>query len=120
MADEATVTYRFLCGAGMDPSAVRRAYPGARFVARARLLPPDDGPSEGIWGILLEVPADRAGSHPDAARSVVADDGRAYDAWAEEGPGGDPAAVLAAARYWELPPAYVHALPGWSDPGDGA
>jgi hypothetical protein len=120
------------CGGRTDrdlPVSLRRGHgpvgsaprlSGARFVARARLLPPDDGPSEGIWGILLEVSADRAGSHPDAVRSVVADDGRAYDAWAEEGPGGDPAAVLAAARYWELPPAYVHALPGWSDPGDGA
>lgn len=103
---------RFLCGADMDPTALRAARPGATFLARARLA----GTAEpGVWGLLIETPL----SETDEAlplRPVLADDGRAFEARADEVPLGDPAAVLAAARYWELPPAYVRSLPGWAEP----
>jgi len=103
--------YLFLCGAEMDPSAVRAAHPGARFVARARA----GGEGEGgqVWGILLRVPAAAGGGE----REVTTDDGREFRAAAPHGwdPGGEPAAILAAARYWELPPAYVRRLSGGLD-----
>lgn len=118
--------HRFLCGADMDPTAVRAAYPGARFVARARLAtePGGDDPApEEIWGILLRLPP---GDDPDQAaaeeRGVVADDGRRLRAVAVGGgqSAGDPAAVLAAARFWELPPAYIRRLVGSEPGGDAA
>jgi hypothetical protein len=105
--------YRFLCGADMAPEAVRAAYPGATFVARARL-----GEGEGaVWGILLRVPA---GAADGPTRTVVTDDGRPFAAVAPSGgvPPGAPAAVLAEARYWELPPAYVARLAAAVGDGD--
>ena len=101
--------YRFICGADMDPTAIRAAWPGARFVARARLGE--------RWGILLSAPltdADRA--RPE--REVITDDGRAVLAHADETPAGDDAGILAAARYWELPPAYVRTLAGFEEPAE--
>lgn len=114
--------FRFLHGADMEPTAVRAAWPGARFVARACLPPPGEAPPAGVWGILIEIdaPTGPIATNADAAVRVVADDGRAFAAVAVPPPAADPAAVVAAARYWELPPAYVRALPGWSDPGDAA
>ena len=108
--------YWFVCGADMAPLLVRQAMPGARFVARARIAA--GGDEEAVWGILLHdergagaaAGTDGAG----AEREVVTDDGRSLLASAPGGwrPSGEPAAVLAAARYWELPPAYVRRLPG--------
>jgi hypothetical protein len=98
----------FLRGADMDPTRLRAARPEAKFVARARLA---ESGKPGVWGILVEAPLAEA----DAAlplRPVATDDGRSFAARADEAPSGDPAAVLAAARYWELPPAYVRSLPG--------
>jgi hypothetical protein len=104
--------YRFLSGAEMDPTAVRATYPGARFVARARLLGGGPGDaSDEIWGILIRVPG--SGKRGDAEeREVVTDDGHRFRAAVvDDGrPSGDPAAVIAAARYWELSPAYVRRL----------
>lgn len=117
MADE---RYLFLCGAEMDPTVVRRAYPAARFVARVR---PADGGGGEVWGILLRTPAGEAHPRPagDRAREVITDDGRHYQAEAPAGwhPGGEPTAILAAARYWELPPAYVRGLAGSATTGEG-
>lgn len=99
--------YRFLTGADMEPGAVLARFPGARFVARARL----DGKDGEIWGIVVRLPV---GAEVDrgVSRAVVADDGRRFEAAIEHGgrPVGEPAAVVAAARYWELPPAYVRRL----------
>jgi hypothetical protein len=105
--------YRFLCGAGMDPSLVRGALPGASFVARAYM--PGGGPGGADrWGILLDAPAvNLAGLE---SRDVVTDDGRRFQAWAETSPGGRAEEILAAARYWELPPAYVKTLEGFVEP----
>ena len=106
--------YRFLSGADMDPTAVLARYPSARFVARAALATEaTEGDATGeVWGILIRVPS--AGTAGDAgeSRPVVTDDGRTFlAAVAESGrPVGDPPAVLAAARYWELPPRYVRRL----------
>lgn len=104
--------YVFLCGAEMDPSAARAAYPEGRFVARAR-TEAAAGEAGETWGILLRVPA--PGGEGDE-RGVVTDGGRRFRAVAPAGwrPAGEPAAVLAAARYWELPPAYVRRL---AEPG---
>lgn len=114
--------YLFRYGADMDPRRVRAATPGARFVARARLAGPAAGtqvappelsdpldPSVGLWGILLRVPA---GDAPDGAAEVIADDGRRFQARVGTVPDdlADPAAVVAAARYWELSPAYIGRL----------
>jgi hypothetical protein len=107
--------YRFLCGAGMDPTLVRGALPGAAFVARAYL--PGGGP-EGTdrWGILLDGPAvNLAGLE---SRDVVTDDGRRFQAWSETSPSGSAEDILAAARYWELPPSYVRSLAGFVEPDE--
>ena len=106
--------FLFLCGADMDPTAVRVAHPGARFVARARVASDARGSSEPneVWGILLRVPAGTRGGEDEPGGRVVTDDGRGLEARLVAGgrPTGEPAAILAWARYWELPPAYVARL----------
>lgn len=112
------VTYLFLSGAEMDPTAVRAVYPGARFVARARVnanglaVAPAFAAHLGaeVWGILVIVP--RLSKAGDEAREVVTDDGRTFSATVAtaELVGGEPMEALAAARYWELPPPYVARL----------
>jgi len=113
---------RFLYGADMEPEAVHRGLPGGRFVARAWVasvsLPPPLPSSEGdgeVWGIVITTPAPAAGVMGAAngtGVTVMTDDGRTMEAIAATPPEAlaDPAATLAAARYWELPPAYVAAL----------
>lgn len=113
--------YRFLSGAEMEPAAVLAAEPAARFVARARLGTGTavDG-ADDVWGILIRVPAGGVGVGAGEEREVTTDDGRSFAA-AVDGDGrprGETAAVLAAVRYWELPPAYVRRLAG-ADGGDG-
>jgi len=104
--------YRFLSGAEMDPTVVRETYPGAVFMARARLACGEAGDaSDETWGILIRVPG--AGETRETGeREVITDDGHRFRAAvADDGrPTGDPAAVIAAARYWELLPAYVRRL----------
>jgi hypothetical protein len=115
--DASRVTYLFLSGAEMEPTAIRTAYPEARFVARARIAadgaavsPAFAAEVEGeVWGILVQVP----GSIPaTASREAFTDDGRPFPAAlvGEALVGGEPGEALAAARYWELPPAYVARL----------
>jgi hypothetical protein len=112
----------------MLPERVRAAWPEARFVARARLAPrplgaviAPEGAQYETWGILLETPE---GTATGERRGVVTDDGRELTATLAAADDADPAAVLAAARYWELPPAYVRrlaltaAVPA-EDPSDG-
>jgi len=116
MTDTNEIGYLFFSGPDMDPAAIRSAYPGARFVARSRLitadvaLPPAYAGLRGtdIWGILVAIPSQPAGSVVD----VMTDDGRRFQAHlGSEGVlGGAPEAVLAAARYWELPPPYIGRL----------
>ena len=113
---EESARYLFLCGADMDPTLARGAYPGARFVARARLERDASGGAGDaeVWGILLRAPVEE-GEEPapaDRMGAVMTDDGRVFEARLVGGgrPTGEPAAVLAAARYWELPPSYVARL----------
>lgn len=108
----------FYSGERMEPTAIRQADPTARLVARGAVA--RDGADlpgrfagavgERVWGIAVEV----AGASPDprgALLDVTLDDGRMLTAaLAEPLLGGDPAAVLGNARYWELPPAYVASL----------
>jgi hypothetical protein len=104
----------FLSGAEMEPERVRAAWPEARFRARARLQPrplgavaPPVGTAYETWGILIEAP----GTDVDGeACATMSDDGRSCMAIALPPDDADPAAVLAAARYWEMPPAYVRRL----------
>jgi hypothetical protein len=93
---------------------VRKAWPEARFLARARLAPrpvgavsPPAGVAYETWGILIET-ADLDSAAE--ARAAVTDDGCAVRAIVPSPDDADPVAVLAAARYWELPPAYVRRL----------
>jgi hypothetical protein len=130
MSEGGQASYLFLSGAEMEPMAVRAAHPGARFVARARVatggavVAPAFAEHVGdeVWGILVGVPS----GADSAPRDVVTDDGRMFAAalGGEELIGGDPAEALAAARYWELPPAYVSRLKAAlavadEDPSDG-
>lgn len=105
---EVEAGYRFLSGAEMDPRAVLAAYPGARFVARARLAVGASG--EDVWGIVIQLASPEASNIE--RREVTTDDGRVLlAAVAGDGrPTGDATAVLAGAKYWELPPAYVKGL----------
>ena len=106
--------YLFLSGAEMQPERVRGAWPEARFVARGRLEPrplgavvPPVGARYETWGIVIETPhAVISGEE----RGAVADDGRVFAVTVPPPDDADPAAVLAAARYWELPPPYVRRL----------
>ena len=45
-------TYRLLTGADMEPLAIRRTYPEARFVARACRARVDRD-NTAVWGVLL-------------------------------------------------------------------
>lgn len=112
ISTEPATAYRFLCGADMAPNQVHAAYPGATFVARARL---DDPADRAIWGILLRIDPPTS-AEGDTVR-VVTDDGRPFAALAPGGttPSGETAAIVAEARYWELPPSYVARLAGASD-----
>src|SRR4051812_15672040 len=104
----------------MQPERVRATWPEARFVARGRLEPrpigavvAPVGAQYETWGIIVEIP--RAQISGDE-RQAVSDDGRTFVVTVPSPDDGDAAAVLAAARYWELPPAYVRhlarAIPG--------
>jgi hypothetical protein len=109
----------FLSGADMDPTAVLAAHPGARFLARARVPANQDeiaapfagnlagdGSAE-VWGILIE----KAGAGSDETRQAITDEGLEIEAVVGgQLASGEPEAVLAAAKYWELPPAYVSRL----------
>ena len=118
--DIQTESLVFRYGRDMAPEAIAAETPGARFVARARLI---DGTGTGIaagadgagpeaepvWGILLIQP------EPPAARSaadVVTDDGRVTHATVltDAAALADLGAVVAQARYWELAPSYVDRL----------
>ena len=104
----------FLSGAEMQPERVRGAWPEARFVARGRLEPrplgavmAPAGARYETWGIVIETPdAPTTGD----GRGAVTDDGRVFAVTVPPPDDADPAAVLAAARYWELPPPYVRRL----------
>jgi hypothetical protein len=111
----------FLSGVAMQPSAIREAYPGARFVARASVvadpnevnaafaeaLPREDGVVS-VWGIAIRAQAHVDGNH----RHGHTDEQHDLELMIAERPllAGDPEAVLAAALYWELPPAYTAIL----------
>jgi hypothetical protein len=104
----------FLSGAEMQPERVRDAWPQATFVARGRLQPrprgavmPPAGARYETLGIIIETPDAPATGD---LRGAVADDGRVFAVTAPPPDDADPAAVLAAARYWELPPPYVRRL----------
>ena len=106
--------YLFLSGAEMEPERVRGAWPEARFVARARLQPrplgavaPPPGTRYETWGIVIETPF---AADTGDARGAITDDGRVFTVVVPPADVADPAAVLAAARYWELPPPYVRRL----------
>lgn len=114
--------YRFFCGVDMVPGTILAAHPGARFVARAR-VGDDVGSTEPVWGVLVRLATPSADSNAAGPVAVTTDDGRRFQAIAPAGttPRGDSAAVLAAARYWELSPAYVATLPAHEpDETDGA
>jgi hypothetical protein len=104
----------FLSGAEMQPERVRAKWPQGRFVARGRLsarpigaAPPPRGMQYETWGILIET---QTGAASGETMMALADDGRRFDVIVPPPDAADPAAVLAAARYWELPPVYVRRL----------
>lgn len=101
-----TPHYRFLCGADMEPGVILATYAGATFIARARRTA---GERE-VWGILIQT--SDPPSPGEAPHAVETDDGRHFSAHAPHGPtpSGDPASILAEARYWELPPHYIARL----------
>ncbi|MCC7024757.1 MAG: hypothetical protein IT338_18150 [Thermomicrobiales bacterium] len=108
----------FLTGAAMQPERIRGARPEARFVARARLQPrplgvvaAPTGAAYETWGILLDVPDSAVEAE---ACQVVTDDGRELAAMVVPPDAAEPVETLAAARYWELPPAYVQHLARWA------
>jgi hypothetical protein len=118
--------YLFLSGADMDPTALLRAQPAARFIARASTVADAGetasafaaGLERAVWGVLVELPKAPDGRLP--RRIVTTDDGRHFIASCagEHFLAGDPAAVYAAARYWELPPAFTKRLEqalAWTD-----
>ncbi len=123
----------FRYGRDMAPEAIAAETPGARFVARARLVGrmapgivvgeameararSDEGAESGadvgmdaVWGILLIQP------EPLAARTaadVITDEGRVTHATVltDAVALADLGAVITQARYWELAPSYIDEL----------
>jgi hypothetical protein len=101
----------------MWPSQVNAGVAGAQFVARG-WTPADQAPvasyfadavTDQVWGLLVST---TNGAGEGQTVTVTADDGRQFSAVLEDGPllDGDPQDVLAAARYWELPPRFVAQL----------
>lgn len=114
-------TIVFLSGEAMHPTTVRNAYGNPRFVARARVdaaeaeIAPafaraivDRGETGTIWGIAVEIDGDASGN----PLTIITDDGKSLEAISAETQyaGGEPEAVLSAALYWELNPAYTQRL----------
>jgi hypothetical protein len=110
----------FLSGEGMHPGAVRSSFVNPRFIARAQVLATeaqispyfgrnlvDRAETATIWGIAVEVDGEGVGQvsiTTDAGETLQAS--RADELFVA----GDPEAVLAAALYWELSPAYTQRL----------
>ena len=106
----------FLCGADMNPTVGRARFPDARFVDVAHCAEPLPGLAAlsdlavaggGIWGILGRAPA-TAADDESTEITVTLPDGERASARLATRPAdvADAAAVAAAVRYWELPPAY--------------
>jgi hypothetical protein len=104
----------FLSGAEMQPERIRADWPQGRFVARGHVqrrpveaaLPPGQTHDE-LWGLVIET---SDGAADGESTTALADDGRSFAVVVPAPDEDDPAAVLAAARYWELPPPYVRRL----------
>lgn len=104
--------YLFRCDDQMWPSQINATLPGAQFVARGSMAADGAGTagtnSDPVWGILLEVPGERDGA---VLAAVETDDGRTFEAVISSPVlDGDLEALLAVARYWELPPVFIAAL----------
>jgi hypothetical protein len=119
---ECVSTVAFYSGEQMSPEAIRAAWPDARFIARASVLINGQsvvdrfGPvvDQTVWGIAVDVGTDL----PGETMLATADDGRSLRVvLAEPLLSGNPVTVLANARYWELPPAFVAALQSVVQPG---
>jgi hypothetical protein len=98
----------------MEPERIRAVWPEARFVARGRLQPRPlgavvvpAGAQYETWGLVIEAPD---GAASGESRGAVTDDGRFFAVTVPPPDDADATAVLAAAKYWELPPAYVRRL----------
>jgi hypothetical protein len=119
---ECVSTVAFYSGEQMSPEAIRSAWPEARFIARASVLINGQAVADRfapvidqtVWGIAVDVGTELAGD----TMLATADDGRSLRVvLAEPLLSGDPVTVLANARYWELPPAFVAALQSVVQPG---
>ncbi len=118
----------FRYGVDMSPEQILAETPGARFVARARLVPDwasaspacstlaANGPADlareldgDVWGILLIQPEEPEAS---CAADVITDAGHRTHATVLTAPAAlsDREAMIAQARYWELSPAYIRRL----------
>ena len=107
--------HEFYSGERMEPIGILDRDPSARFVARgwvpsAEVEVPEvyrERLGDRVWGIVIE----RDGEFEADGQSVTLDDGQSVTvALAEPIMSGDPASVLANARYWELDPPYVVAI----------
>ena len=110
-------TMIFLCGADMHPLVARQRYPRGRFIEIARASLPLPGlasfPGRGVpavWGILLRVPEQRANDGPRLAVTLTSSLQTAAILGTTAADAANPAKVLAAVRYWELPGAYREAM----------
>jgi hypothetical protein len=118
MGERGGQTIQFLTGEAMWPDRVNRRWPGAQFIARAR-IDRGDAPlprafatltTADLWGVLIALPPKATGS--GKLVTAITDLGASFDAWSDPNEllQGDAEAVVAAARYWELPWRYVGAL----------
>ena len=101
--------YRFRCDDQMWPSQINATWPGAQFVARGSIAA--DGAatvvtnSDPVWGILLEVPGESNGAVLRRSKPTMV--GRSRPMVSSPALDGDLEALLAVARYWELPPVFI-------------
>ncbi len=115
MQEETVGVIAFYSGEHMRPETIQSADPNARFRGRAfTAINEGEAPDEfadaldgQIWGIAVDTTDPGEGAEIE----ITLEDGTTVAAvLAEPVLGGDPAQVLANARYWELPPDFVARL----------
>jgi hypothetical protein len=124
-ANPAFKSRAFLCGADMNPTAIRHRWPASRFVGIARadgvltqgagLGPNAFGPE--VWGIIVEVgeplrgmPVPLTLPNGSPATAMLASEPSAI---------GAPAEIFAEANYWELPQVYRDRIKAFIDRAAG-
>ena len=120
---ETDATYAILLGADMDPERIRLRpdLEEARFDGIGEVTPIDLAgvelplpEAEEIWGVVVRLPAGAQLDGPVVPVTLRTGEGIEATVLTAPADLDNPEAVLAEARYWELPAAYRETLERWS------